>query len=1314
MVSSLGHLAATVTLDIDPFKRNSNALKSMIKANTAALKAQETAVKNNSGSVTSMKAAYSTMETQMKNLTALLEKQKDAYDKASKKVSENNAEQDKAITRQANAASQMNRTSAQIEVLKGKMEALKGQIALQSSSWNALGQKLDNFANKTQNASQKLNSIGNTMSATVTAPIVAGLGYATNAAIKFNSEIEAMGPLLTNGGAITASVNKELNKLGDASIKWSKEFGISTSSINAGMTEMIKRGYTANQTLGAMPSVLNAAKASGDDFNEVMTVSSSILEQFGLKVNTTNGMLKNTQRVTDTLTYIANATASDFHGLGEAMQYVGPSAAMAGISLEEAASACGILSNRGLDGTVAGTALRGALTRMLKPSKQNAEGFKKLGINIEDFKNGAISLPEILDKINKNTKNWNSTQRASAIAMAVGTEAQAGFNSLVAAGGDELRAYTKKAQEASGVTARVADKLNNTEAAKVAKFKQAVNALSIEFGQKLLPTLTPLIEDLTDLINNFSKLDSSTQQNIIKMGLFAAAIGPVSKILGVTVGTVSVASKGLASLAKMFAKAEVASIATSAGLNGLSTSMVASTATTGALATGAESVAIGFSAINPAVAAAGVAILAGVAVWKLATSESAERVRMWGSDVGSSNDKALKKFQDTSVGVSQALTDMNVATKTTTSEMSKSFDKEFQMIEKNTKNHLKEVKNALKGIDVDSYTKSTVTEWAKDKQKDLDNFKNQAEEINQEVQTILKTSNGKISELSAEQRTILYNNQQKMLEMEIQSLNISSDKKKAIIAALNGDIENMTKNQRYLAINELQDQVDKEYDVQRKQLSKLKKLYEEGTLTKKEYNALVDSTNQKTQRSIDSIGASYVRLAEANGESIDRIKYNLSSMGASYENITQIIKEQDAKNAKSMSLTISTAGEMSKATKKAVDSWNSMVFDKKTGEVKTNVQEEVTKAVKNAKTWNQIKLLEKKGKLSTNAKAMVAEALIETGKWDKLSLKEKKAWFNTNASQTMFTVLNEKGKWDKLDLKVKKAIIESQGLGDLAKAITQYNLWNDIPVKVKKLLAKDESASKTLRNAGYEIDLYNGKSIPSKILKGDSSSIENASQRGIAAVFNYKNTNAGEKNLKAKDNASGPANSASNAVDRFNQKKDHKVTLTTVWQTITETITGKKHAKGTNSAPGGPSILGDGGRPEPFLMPNGAFGVSPSTDTLINLQRGTKVWPSIPAFERDIARFSVGTTNNRRLINNLATTSIAPKETATTLSINTNNNMSDTNTLLKMQNDLLRQIVNLLVINKTGQKSQSNRELLRDLSQKLNTISVQDYRGRLS
>ncbi|MGN8233237.1 hypothetical protein ACTHAL_001465 [Priestia flexa] len=51
-----------------------------------------------------------------------------------------------------------------------------------------------------------------------------------------------------------------------------------------------------------------------------------------------------------------------------------------------------------------------------------------------------------------------------------------------------------------------------------------------------------------------------------------------------------------------------------------------------------------------------------------------------------------------------------------------------------------------------------------------------------------------------------------------------------------------------------------------------------------------------------------------------------------------------------------------------------------------------------------------------------------------------------------------------------------------------------------------------------------------------------------------------------------------------------------------------EYASGTEGHPGGLAILGDGGMKELYVTPTGQMGMSPATDTLMNLPRGTKVF----------------------------------------------------------------------------------------------------------
>ena len=87
-------------------------------------------------------------------------------------------------------------------------------------------------------------------------------------------------------------------------------------------------------------------------------------------------------RVTDVLTTTANNSAQTLDDLGEAFKYVAPIADTAGMSLEETSKVLGTLANFGINGSMAGTAVKNILTRMADPAVQQV--YEGLGVSVKD------------------------------------------------------------------------------------------------------------------------------------------------------------------------------------------------------------------------------------------------------------------------------------------------------------------------------------------------------------------------------------------------------------------------------------------------------------------------------------------------------------------------------------------------------------------------------------------------------------------------------------------------------------------------------------------------------------------------------------------------------------------------------------------------------------------------------------------------------------------------------------------------------------------------------------------------------------------
>lgn len=1117
MAGSLGHLAATVSLNIDPFKQSSSALMSTIRNTNQALKLQDNYVKAYGNSLNSVKSHYSTLSQQMSNYDAKLKNQEATYSRLTKQTAETSEEQAKLTARQQNAASAINRTKNSMNLLDAEMGRVKRQIDQQSTGWYKAGTNLKKFGSAATSAGQKMSSMGSTMTTRVTAPIVAGFGYAVKSAIDFNSQIKNIGPLLQANGESAGQVRREMTQMANASKKWSVQYGISTKSINTGLEELVKRGYSAKQALGAMPSILNAAKASGDDFNSVMTVSTSTLEQFGLKSRTTAGMLKNTQRVTDSLTYTANATAAGFQDMGDAMTYVGPTAHAAGISLEETAAAIGLMSNQGIEGSVAGTALRSALTRLMKPSKQNAAGFKELGINVADFKKGTLTLPEILNKIKTNTAGWTKEQRAAAIATAFGTEAQAGMNALVSQGGDALTDLTNKTEKATGSTKKIADTMNSTQAAQIARFKESLHVLAITIGDKLTPTLMPLVKDATQVVKSFGNLDASTQRTIVKTAALAAAVGPLLSILGgasrglgvlgtafsfpvlgITrmVGASKQGATGLGILKAGFSKTAYASgdFATKAAKTSESVvetgSKVASTANTfttfGSKAATAGSAMLTFASANPVAAVAIVATAAAltygaVQLVKYGKSayDSQQRIDRWGSDVGASADKSLSKMQGFNQKSSAALDDFSSNVTKNASSIGKSFKGMSKTIGDSADKANKKLKDGLKNLpdDVANIVKSAAA-----KQESANNkIKNNAKQTADNVNNIVKNAANKHRSLTDDENQYILNARKKMNNDEVQLIGLSGKKKIQVEKALNSSMRSMSANEAVENYDLLSESIKKQNSAYKTGQSQLKALRKGGFMTEKAYNVAMSKLSKEHTNDIMNEGKKMIEYGKKAHLAQGGVSDDLKKIGLSYD---EAAKHTD-KSAQSMSTANShiadTASKMGTVARKAGENWNSMVLNPKTGRIKTNAQKTINDTAKTKQGWAQLKFDLKNAKISSNAKSMIGEAAIQSGRWDSLPWKEKKLMLRVNqkGKQDLVAAVKDIKNWNQLTPAQKNAIIHAKGQKELALAMIDAGEWNNLPMKDKEALVKT-SGEKDMIDLLTKTGAWNKLSVSAK------------------------------------------------------------------------------------------------------------------------------------------------------------------------------------------------------------------------------------------
>ncbi|MEI3627380.1 phage tail tape measure protein [Lactococcus lactis] len=450
---------ANLSEGMKTINRDTDAGEKAYQKYNAQLTTAERSLASMTGQLNRAKSAYEYQQTGIddlnKSLSAndkLMQSQIDLYEKTRNKMGAAKAEVSGLST---SYAKQTEIYRAQVTELK-RLEAAEGTssetLVKQKTRVNEAASSLLNYRNKLLEANlavtkmqpfnsesligKGLNTVYQTTEKATTA-MAAGYQKVKNAAYQSAFGIAAIGAaaikgsqmaadlqdsyirtanLAVTGGEKVAEVTKNVAQMQKDGAKYSVEYGKSQAEIAEGYQELIKRGYTSTEALGAMRSELQASVASGDDFNNVLSVTSQVVDAYGMRTDNAAQMTKNTKDVVNQLAYAADMTATDFASMGKSMEYVGDSAHSAGFHLSETSSAIGILSNHGLEADKAGTGLRkvinsiaGALSDQSASQEDAAKSESALNEKIAEHQK---KLEEAQAVVNSGTGNTKAATKA--------------------------------------------------------------------------------------------------------------------------------------------------------------------------------------------------------------------------------------------------------------------------------------------------------------------------------------------------------------------------------------------------------------------------------------------------------------------------------------------------------------------------------------------------------------------------------------------------------------------------------------------------------------------------------------------------------------------------------------------------------------------------------------------------------------------------------------------------------------------------------------------------------------------------------------
>ena len=470
-----------------------------------------------------------------------------AYENAAKKADELRnqlvqleGKQKLANTTVQQASGQLEEYQTALNNTEADIASLTAELKTAESKAVSFGDALQNAGGKMSSAADKAGSVGTKLTLGVTAPII-GIG---TAAVNAGNDFEAQ---MSRVSAISGAYGDDLEQLREQAIELGAQTSFSATESAQAMENLASAGFGTQEIMAAMPGMLDLAASSGEDLASSADIAASTLRGFQLEASEAG-------HVADVLAKNAADTNAAIADTGLAMKYIAPVAQSVGWSLEEVTTAIGVMADAGIKGEQAGTTLRGALTRLMKPTKDMYESMDDLGISFYDAQGKMKPLSTIVDELQKSTKGLTDEQRDNHLATIFGTEALSGMKVLLGSSKEELDRMTDGLKNADGAAEKMADTMLDNTKGSIEEMNGSLETAGITIQKQLAPWITKGAEKVTELANEFSELDENTQGTILTMGGIAVASGPVIKGLSGVTGGIGKLVKGTGGLIKDLGK----------------------------------------------------------------------------------------------------------------------------------------------------------------------------------------------------------------------------------------------------------------------------------------------------------------------------------------------------------------------------------------------------------------------------------------------------------------------------------------------------------------------------------------------------------------------------------------------------------------------------------------------------------------------------------------------------------------------------------------------------------------------------------------
>ena len=1152
MASNIGELVATATLDVAPFQSNVGRLKTYLKGVDNSLKAMENNFKGAGKNISNLKGLLSQTGSALSSYQKVLSSQSERYNQLKASIGDVSTATAEQKQKLVEASASMTATAAKVAELQNRYEQLASsmrQAYIDDSAFTKFGRGAQEVGNKISQVGQTISGFGSALTRGVTAPIVAGAGLVVKAAIDYESAFAGVKKTVDE----TATVSYK--NLSDGIRQMAKELPASAVEI-ANVAEVAGQlGIKAEDILKFSRTMIDMGESTNLSAEEAATAIAKVANIMGLSSD-------DYSRFGASVVDLGNNFATTEKDIVMMANRLAAGGKLAGLTAPEILGLATAMSSVGIEAEAGGTAMTQTLTAIgnavsltTKDSAYDLALIAKVaGTTSEEFQQAWKEKPA--EALQSFIKGLNTAREKGAnmdaILMKLGMTGVRQGNMLksLALSSDKMSAAVARSNQAwkeNTALTNEANKRYETTESQLKMFRNQLTDIAIEFGGPLIKALReglnaakPWIENLSELAKKFSSLSTEQQQNILKWGLFAAALGPALKLLGGGISVIGGFVKAIGGLSKGigFLSGSAKYLANlPAGLTALSSSAGAAETAMAGVSTSAGSLSGAFGALaNPLGLIVGSIALATAGLVYLGNEKDKARIKTeeFGSQLSDTARGELRNFQKTVDETATAVANFGTHAgdvEKVSGAFKKLYDEIAESAEKSNK-RMEEL-GAKWGLSEEDIAR------AREKN---GQYVSNAEAMMNQINEIYQRHNGDASKFSQEEKEIILNNQNEMIKAKLKLMSLSEEQQTAALQALNGKISSLNETQLEHTRDVLKQALDEEKQLYETSKSELKELLNGKAIDQETYNKRMQEVESKHTQTMEALGTKYYQVMKNLDEKVksrtgqnwnywEEAKKVLEEYGLSYEEIGQKAAAASEKAGNSHSILAKYTSEMSKEVKEANDAWSLLVgnIDKNGNfQVKSNVKEVIGEAAKSAEGWEQLQFIAKTAEINSNARATIAEALVESGKWSTMTLEEKQLIVQNQAGlQAIFDSEKNLKIWNDMPATVKELLLKNTDImsktDEATKALSNYDA---LAPKQKELLANDENFRNAVSRSTDTLTTWNATTPITKDLKVNPNNVLYGSQLSIDKLVEWNLAPTQTKSLDAVDNTAGAVASA--------------------------------------------------------------------------------------------------------------------------------------------------------------------------------------------